>query len=178
MNHEIESVSQYQPRLVIHVVWHPDFQLGREIAERIYEHFSRDTERPSTRGMGIPVFYRSVTAGGAKVPQPISFADAQHTAVVLLVDAKMVNGATEGWRDYANEFWRQAQAIPEQHRLFPVALHNSAFQLSTQIGEVNFLRQQQLVSADLAAPFLNTLTNELGRLLTRRPPAVTLGGAA
>src|SRR5438094_803908 len=59
------AASPYQPSLHLYVVWNPDSHdgpdasAGAQIAERIYSHFCRDVAEPISRGLGIPVFYRT-----------------------------------------------------------------------------------------------------------------------
>ena len=167
MSEEAIAPGEYQPRLLIYVVWHPAFERGPKLAESLYGHFSRDPERTNARGLGIPVFFRSAAELGGKTPPPISIDAAQHTAIVVLVDPEMV--IAEGWDAYVAELWKQAGAAPERHRLFPVAFDDTAYQLSPQIGEVNFIRLQGHSPEAGPGFLLNRLTNELGRLLTQRP---------
>jgi hypothetical protein len=172
MSAETITPDQYQPRLLIYVVWHPAFERGQKLAESIYAHFSRDPGQTNARGLGIPVFFRSAAGPGSKAPPPIAVHGAQHTAIVVLVDAEMVIG--EGWDKYIEELWQQTGAAPEQHRLFPVAFDDTAYQLSPQIGEVNFIRLQGHSPEAGPGFLLNRLTNELGRLLTQRPTLAIL----
>jgi hypothetical protein len=166
MSEETIAPSDYQPRLLIYVVWHPKFERGQKLAESIYAHLSRDPERTNARGIGIPIFFRSAADGG-KAPPPIVVDAAQHTAIIVLVDPEMV--IAEGWDKYVEGLWNQAGAAPDRHRLFPVAFDDTAYELSSKIGAVNFIRLQG--HSDEAEPgfLLNRLTNELGRLLTQRP---------
>ena len=149
-------------------MWHPAFERGQELAENIYVHFSRDPGRTNARGIGIPVFFRSAAGVGGKAsPPPIAVDAAQHTAIIVLVDPQMV--IADGWDKYVEDLWNQAGAAPHRHRLFPVAFDDTAYQLSAQIGAVNYIRLQGQ-SAEAGPGFLlNRLTNELGRLLTQRP---------
>jgi hypothetical protein len=59
MSEETIAPNEYQPRLLIYVVWNPAFKRGQELAWSIYTHFSCDPERTNARGLGIPVFFRS-----------------------------------------------------------------------------------------------------------------------
>ncbi len=176
MNHmhdETSPAGGYRPRLVIYVVWHPGFERGQAIAEAIYTQFSRDPERPYMRALGIPVFYRSaVSSADQSLPAPIPVDEARHTAIITLVDAKMV--LTPGWAEYVETLWRQVSGSSERHRLYPVAMSASAYQFSVQISEVNFIRLQHLAPESSLLPFLNQLTNELARLLTKRPAIAEL----
>lgn len=171
MSDETLAPSEYQPRLMIYVAWHPAFMRGQELSESIYAHFSRDSGRTNARGLGIPVFFRSAARIGGTAPPPIAVDAAQHTAIIVLVDPGMV--VAEGWDKYVEELWQQTGAAPERHRLFPVALDNTAYQLSPRIGAVNFIRLQGLSPEAQPGFLLNRLTNELGRLLTQRPTLAT-----
>jgi len=173
MSEEPLASAEYRPRLLIYVVWHPAFEWGQKIAESTYAHFSRDPERTNARGLGIPVFFRSAGSGGEKTPPaPIAVDAAQHTAIIVLVDPEMV--AAEGWDKYIEELWKQVGAAPKRHRLFPVAFDDAAYQLSPQIGAVNFIRLQGLTAEAGPGFLLNRLTNEVGRLLTQRPKLASI----
>lgn len=164
MSEEGLASSQYLPRLLVHVVWHPEFARGRELAERIYTHFAREPEQPNARGLGIPVFFRSQPLVG-NIPPPILLDEAQHTAIIVLVDNKMVIAGAD-WSRYISLLWQQALAKAERHRLFPVALTPNAYKL---LPEANFIRLQDYSPEAAPGFLLNRLTNDLGRLLTRRP---------
>lgn len=172
MSEETLAPSEYHARLMIYVVWHPAFARGQELSESIYAHFSRDPGRTNARGLGIPVFFRSAAVMKGKAPPPIAVDAAQHTAIIVLVDPEMV--IAEGWDRYVEELWHQTGAAPERHRLFPVAFDDTAYQLSSQIGAVNFIRLQGHKPEAGPGFLLNRLTNELGRLLTQRPTLATV----
>src|SRR5215211_452829 len=107
MSEETIAPNEYQPRLLIYVVWHPAFERAQRFAENIYAHFSRDPERTNARGIGIPVFFRSATGGEDKAsPLPIAVDAAQHTAIIVLVDPQMV--IADGWDKYVEDLWNQA----------------------------------------------------------------------
>jgi SLOG cluster2/TIR domain len=155
----------YLPLLVIHVVWHPGFARGRDMAERIYTWFARDPDHPNARGLGIPVVFRSAMADGDKTPPPIEMGDARHSVVVVLVDPKMVIEKA-AWSAYVAALWSEAEKAPDRHRVFPVAFASSAFNL---MGESNFIRLHELTAEAAPGYLLVRLTNEISRLITRRP---------
>jgi hypothetical protein len=173
MTEEITTPNDYQPRLLIYVVWHAKFERGQKLSENIYAHFSRDPARPNARGIGIPVFFRSAAGDGGKAsPPPIAVDAAQHTAIIVLVDPQMV--IADGWDKYVDDLWNQVGVTPDRHRLFPVAFDDTAYQLSAQIGAVNYIRLQDHSAESGPGFLLNRLTNELGRLLTQRPTLATV----
>ena len=171
MNEEIITPNEYLPRLLIYVVWHPAFERGPRLAESIYAHFSRDPERTNARGLGIPVYFRSAAVSSGQPPPPIAVDAAQHSAIIVLVDPKMV--IADGWDAYVADLWQQAGVAPDRHRLFPVAFDDTAYQLSPQVAAANFIRLQGHSPEDGPGFLLNRLTNELGRLLTQRPTLAT-----
>jgi hypothetical protein len=173
MSDETTCINEYRPRLVIYVVWHPGFERGRELAERIYAHFSRDPERPNARGIGIPVFFRSATPADDQAPPSISIESARHTTVIALVDVEMITGSP-AWKSYVTNLWEETSARPERHRLFPVAFTKGAYNLSRAIGEANFIRLQNEPPETAPSRLLNRLTNDLARLLTQRPTVASL----
>src|SRR3954447_19186118 len=91
------TVQAYRQRLVVYVVWHPEFAQGAELARRLYDHLTRDSQQPIARGLGIPVYFRSAAEmPGSRTPRPIPLGKAYHTAVVALVDGTMVLNRDEG----------------------------------------------------------------------------------
>ena len=50
---------RYQQRLIVYVVWHPNFKEGPVIAGGLYDLLTRDSQKPIARGLGIPVYFRS-----------------------------------------------------------------------------------------------------------------------
>ena len=158
----------YLPLLVIHVVWHPEFARGREMAEKIYTWFARDPDRPNARGLGIPVVFRSAMADEETTPPSIEMGEAHHSVVVVLVDPKMVIG-NAAWGPYIKALWEQAEKARERHRVFPVAFAASAFNL---MAESNFIRLHERPEEAAAGYLLVRLTNEICRLITERPALV------
>ncbi len=80
----------YRPRLTLYIVWHPDYQEGQELASHIYSRLTRDVTRPVSRGLGIPVFFRNIMLAETGRPVPINLDDAQHSAVIVLIDDNFV----------------------------------------------------------------------------------------
>ena len=107
-----------------------------------------------------------------KMPASIVMDEAWHMVVVVLVDTKMVIAGAD-WSRYIAPLWRQAQAHPDRHRVFPVALTANAYKL---LPEANFIRLQDHPPETAPGFLLNRLTNELGRLLTRRPTIASVEG--
>ena len=103
MSEQEIAPNEYQPLLLIYVVWHPKFERGQELAESVYAHFSRDS----------PDELAGIGSQCSSVPRPASETNAacdhveaaHHTAIIVLVDPQMV--VAEGWDKYVEELWSQ-----------------------------------------------------------------------
>jgi hypothetical protein len=182
----------YRQRLVVYVVWHPDFAYGQVVADALYAHLNRPPEQPGGGGLGIPVLFRSTLWAGEALPDAVRFDTAQNTAVVVLVDDTLV--VRPGWREYIEQIWDTAQQTGPSHRVYPVKLSDHAFNLSPKIAKINYIRPFDLPSAAALAltgsekapqaemrkaaavsepaartRFLNAVVHELCRLLLARP---------
>ena len=156
----------FHPPLALHVVWHPAFTAGRDLAHALYRHLSRDVHQPRFRGLGIPVFFRSLPGPGAgDLPLPVPVDGAEHTAVVVLVDDELV--VDERWEAYLLSLLEAT--ADGHHRLFPVALSEYAYELHPRLAALNFIRLQDLSLEERAPRLLGSLTHELCRLLLAWP---------
>jgi hypothetical protein len=175
----------YRQRLVVYAVWHTNFEHGPRIADALCTHLNAQPTQPGGGGLGIPVLFRChPTATG--VPRPIDFAESRNTAVVILVDDELVTAS--GWDQYCENLWNAARAASPAgaHRVFPVRLSPSAFNLSAKLAAINFIRPieappGQPLTADQVRLGLtddwdatwtrlsNAVVHELCRLVLARP---------
>lgn len=121
---------KYKSPLLTYVIWHPKFHDGEEYAKRIYNLLCRDSSNPLSRGIGIPVFYRSSYPIGKKQPIPIEFKDSKRNALIVLIDDEMFND--DNWGDYISELLRN---VDDKTRVFPIALSKYAYHQNE--GELN-----------------------------------------
>lgn len=128
--------------LSLFVVWHPDFVHGKEIANKLYSTFCRDVEEPLSRGLGIPVYYRSVPVD--KAPIPIDTNMATRNVIVLLIDQHyMVDNA---FRAYTETL---ADQVDVNTRIYPVALCKDAYEIGCGLDKLQFIRAFQ---GELSSP--------------------------
>lgn len=118
--------------LSIYVVWHPDFKAGQKIAESIYETFCRRVDDPLSRGLGIPVYFRSAQVNGA--PIDIRKTNSTRNAIILLLDQNFV--IDPGLTAYAKKL---AKLIDRQTRIFPVRLCDEAGSVIS-VSSLQFIR--------------------------------------
>lgn len=122
--------------LSIYVVWHPRFKEGREIANHLYSIFCRDIDEPLSRGLGIPVYYRSLSF--EKTPIPIEVGNASRNAIILLIDREYI---VDG--DFLNYTESLTKLIDDNTRLFPIALCDEAYGIGCGLTNYQFTRAFQ-----------------------------------
>ncbi len=115
--------------LSIFVVWHPQFQQGKTIANEIYSLFCRDIERPLSRGLGIPVYFRSTSY------LPIDKNEASRNAVILLIEENFMTDV--GFREFTKSL---VNLIDDNTRVYPVALCEQAFGIGCGLTSIQFVR--------------------------------------
>jgi len=119
--------------LSLFIVWHPKFTKGKTIANNLYSIFCRDIKEPLSRGLGIPVYYRSESFD--KVPIPINTIHANRNAIILLVDIEYF--VDDDFRAYTEDLYK---LIDENTRIYPVALCEQAHEIGCGISSYQFIR--------------------------------------
>ena len=151
----------------IYVVWHPDNAGGEEYANLIYSTFNRKVTEPWTRGIGIPVYFRTQKQENkSQPPSAIDFTKAERNAIIILADAELVNSGWDEWFDDLFDTTSKA----EGSNLYPVAIASNGFNISSKIPELNFIRLFQKTDDESKKQFLvNKLAHEFCRLLYNKP---------
>lgn len=142
---------KYKSPLSIYVLWHPDFESGERFANEVFSTFCRDIKHPFSRGIGVPVFFRSEFTEGTNRPLAIPYKESDKNAVVLLIDDKMFE--SDDWRTYVREI---AIEIPVNTRVFPVAMSQYSYFID-EIGlsKNQFIRAEEIIGTDESDKFIN-----------------------
>jgi hypothetical protein len=112
-------ITSYRPRLILRIIWNPDFSSGADFARHIYSRLCRDVERPASRGLGIPVYFHSgSTPVEAGLPAVLDLDAADSTVVVPLLDTSI--RASQRWRDAVRQIEHQLDG-QKRHVFLPVA---------------------------------------------------------
>lgn len=119
--------------LTLYVVWHPNFTHGKTIARVLYSLFCRDVEQPLSRGLGIPVYYRSVSL--EKTPIPIDPHKATRNAIVLLIDQNYF--VDIHFQKYTEEL---VKLVDDNTRIYPVTLCEQAYEIGHGLKSYQFIR--------------------------------------
>lgn len=114
----------YKSPLTIYVVWHPNNANGIKYAEALYNSFCRDINSPLSRGLSIPVYFRSIPLKGTDLPIDIDTSQSDRNAIVLLADEEMFNDSK--WNEYVTQLLNKEST---NTRIFPIALSEYAFSI-------------------------------------------------
>ena len=106
------------------IVWHPACADAPRVAEELRGHFGSDRYHRIAGGAGLSVLLRDADRPESIAPPPVDWAGGQIVAAVALVDHALA--ADAHWTAYLNDLARQADDRGFAHRLFPVALDESA----------------------------------------------------
>lgn len=127
MSNDHLATPAFQPTLALYAVGHPESSEGGRHARLLLEDCSGGGERLLSRGLDIPVFFRSTPASAdSEVPLAIPFDTARHSVVILLADARMVLQRDGAWGRYVDGLLEEALRSGGRHRVLPVLLDTSA----------------------------------------------------
>ncbi len=89
--------------LHVYVCWHPRCVEGARYAESVFRVLTDDVGVPDETAPGIPVYFRSEPAPDRNTPADIPFAEADHVALVMLIEENMV--IDPDWRTYIEQLY-------------------------------------------------------------------------
>ena len=149
----------------LYVAWHPGYEEGAAIAERLHQHFGSHRYRNIVGGAGVSVLFRSTAAPGSATPIPIEWDDADATAVVLLVDD--VLASDPDWVQYVHGLVSEADAKGLNARVFPVTVAAGVLDVGL---EIQALRWDQWTGSDddKERRLLREIICEFSRMLRHR----------
>ncbi|MFY9825247.1 MAG: toll/interleukin-1 receptor domain-containing protein [Thermoanaerobaculia bacterium] len=148
----------HRPTLAVYAVWHPASAAGGRLAEVLFEELFR--------GLGIPVFYRSVAAReDLGLPLPVPFDAARHSAVFVLADRKMALARDQGWGEYVRDLLAATASAQSPHRVVPVLLDEAAVKVQEGGLPPQGIRVNEQPEDLRDVYFLSRAAHELCRLL-------------
>ena len=128
----------FKTPLSVFIVWHPNYTEGQKIADLFYSLLCRDFSRPLIRSLGIPVYFRSVIQQIKKQPIDINFNESEFTAIIALISDEFV--VDKDYGNYLDSLLNSCNSLSDKRRIFPVALTKSAYNVTTKISPINFIR--------------------------------------
>jgi hypothetical protein len=116
--------------LHLYLLAHPKSESANKLATILMRRF---VEPPASGGLRIPVFF--TPDRGDDLPPELNILEAaQHTLVVVLADARMLQtvptGTGDAWIDFVQRAIAMAPLDDSAHHILPVALEPEGFQLS------------------------------------------------
>ena len=162
------------PLFTLYVMWHPSYQGGQDIADQLRTHFGRDLYRSVVEGRGVSVLERSEPVPDAGTPLPIDWDDAEFTAVVVLVEATLVDD--NEWVTYVRDIAQTARGKGIPAGFFPVTMDDRGLDLELEQQALRWHEWDG--SMDRARRLISDLTHEFCRMLRHRlnHPASTADG--
>ena len=147
-----------RPVLGVFGVWHPACVEGEGLARSLFTTLCANPAIPASRGLGIPVRFRTSVADEA-VPAIVPFDEVQHAAVFVFADDVLV--ASEPWRDYVEGL---VQAAGPEDVVVPVALTRLS-NLPSELGVLQAIRLDGVTAPEGERTLLNRVMHDLCRLL-------------
>lgn len=154
----------------IFVVWHPDFIDGKNIANLIFSTFNRNVSEPLSRGIGIPVYFRSIPINST-LPLGINFTEAEYTIIIFLID-NVLTIATD-WHSYINKI---IETTNSKSLILPIAINKDSYKIPVNFGKINFLRLYNLSGSEREQYLLLLLSHEFCRLIYESDYSLTGNG--
>ena len=169
--------------LSVYVLWHSEFQEGYSYAREIYTNFTRDIEKPASRGIGIPVLFPS-EGKDDEHKLDIKFDTAEQIAIVLFIDAKML--LDKSWHLYIKKIQDMCDKNPK-HIIYPIAIIEKSLSFPVDnLNGKNCIRLYEKIGQEQKNKYLIfMLAHELCRFLygieriseienTETPPPIKL----
>lgn len=163
-------MKRYKPLLAVYLVWHPSFETGKLVANDIYSYLSRNSDTPLIRGIGIPVFFRSIPQRLKKTPIDIDLEEADYNAIIVLVDDHLFND--DDWNAFVKSLITKTN---KRNRIFPIAFSDNAryFEEST-FGREQFINAKGIENKAKFPQILREIRSRLVhgfcRLLLEKQP--------
>ncbi len=153
-------MNELKTPLNIYVIWHPKFEGGYDYAKQLYADFTRDVSEPLSRGLGIPVYFKSKEMNNIS---DIDYTSSNNTLIIIFVDSHMVVDIE--WHSYISTISSQCEIL-DKCILLPVAINRAAFNISEKIEKINFIRLYELKKYEQKRSYLTfRIAHELCRLL-------------
>lgn len=162
------------PFLVVYIVWHPSFELGKEIAKHLFDHYRREHFGSIAGGIGLSVIYRYAADPATGAPLNIDLQEGETSAVVVLFDEQFSKSAE--YMAWLNAVGALIERAGMGSMVFPIAMDSSLTKSGVAEQAVrwdrwddirDFRMKLQKLTTDLTYQFSRMLRSYLERL--RRP---------
>ncbi len=151
-------VVRYQPPLAVHFIWHPsDDDTVSPILEAASKYLSRDSTRPFSRNLNLPLFFYSSNSP-AIVPR--DFPQALATRNVIFIFASNNTRGHDTWNEYI-------RTLPcrDSIRFVPVALSRGGLDHGGEgsLKDLHFIRTYEWPKASMLHHAILSMAHEIYR---------------
>ena len=155
--------------LAVHVVWHPNYSRGSDIAESVFEHFRSERNKNVLGNVDLNVAFHSAPVPGTETPVDINLGEAETSAVVVLADSALA--ADSEWRKHVDGLINDASSRGFTARVFPVVVEEAGLDAGFEIQafrwdrwEGNYTERAQRLIRELSYEFSRMLRHYLEHL--------------
>lgn len=149
-------MTNYRPPLSIYFVWHPeDVETVNPLVSHCAKLLSRDINKPFSRSMNLPIFYK--TSIDRSVPSPMNIRS-EKTIIFVFISEEIV--ADENWGNYV-----KAIEINEETHLIPIAVDRTAYKIRADISKTNYVRLYEFALDSTKDQFFISITHEIYRFV-------------
>jgi hypothetical protein len=143
--------------LLCHIVFHPDSDEARKLAQRIHSALNDDAAVP---GLRIPTVF-CAEDGKYQPPPSQNLDEAERSFVIILADDEM--NADDEWCAFAADLWWQCNK--SRHQCLPIQLAADAWPLHERLENVNFVRAFFMRKETIEPYIVRRIIIELSRYL-------------
>lgn len=144
---------RYTPPLSIIFVWHPaDKNIISKIVEYCFSQLSRDINKPFSRSMNLPIFFRTTSVKG--IPNKIDITS-DKTLIFVFVSKEF---ADDSWINYIKDIPKEENVI-----VIPIAMEKVALKLTDVFEGKNFIRAYEFDSLLINDYLFIAITHEIYR---------------
>ena len=148
--------------LAVHVVWHPNYSEGSDIAELIFEHFRSERYKNVLGNVDLNVAFHSAPEPNSETPVDIDLSEADTSAVVVLVESSLA--ADSVLRKYVDGLIDDAIARGFGARVFPVAVEEAGLDVGFDVQALRWDRWKGN-DTERAQRLIRELSYEFSRML-------------
>ena len=148
--------------LAVHVVWHPVYSEGSDIAEFIFEHFRSKRYKNILGNVDLNVAFHSAPEPNTETPVDIDLSEAETSAVVVLAESALA--ADSAWRKYVDGLINDSNARRFATRVFPVTLEEAGLDVGFDIQPLRWDRWEGN-DTERAQRLIRELSYEFSRML-------------
>ena len=157
------------PLFTVHIVWHPSFENGLQIAKHIRSHFRRGIYKTTGKNLDVSVLYHNAPSPDASVPLPVDWSKPGFTAAVVLIEPALTDDPA--WREYIENMVADYRVGGTTGGFFPVIIKRNGndFRLNEQalqwdLWDMPEKERRLRLALDLTSEFCCIIRNHLEEL--------------